>query len=75
MIDNHDDSPDDDFNIVLYYNDKQQLTEFNIGDLAVYEDGRYYTPIEEAALLNGTFMINSVCGWCKIELNFYEVES
>lgn len=44
---------DDDFSIVLYYNDKRQLTEFNIGNLVIYENGMYYTPSEDVKLLNG----------------------
>lgn len=93
--------PDDDFNVVLYYNDRQQLTEFNIGNLVIESEGRYYTPKMTAGLLNGVmrqslirsgtleernytvlelkdqlaldsvqlYMINSVRGFVKIELN------
>lgn len=45
--------PDDDFNIILYYNEKRQLTEFNIGNLVIEEEGEYFTPSEEAGILNG----------------------
>lgn len=45
--------PDDDFKIVLYYNEKRQLTEFNIGNLVIQEDGEYFTPSENTGILNG----------------------
>ncbi len=43
----------DDFPIILYYNEYQQLTEFNIGNLVVEEDGRFYTPPVTSGLLDG----------------------
>ncbi len=45
--------PNNDFNIVLYYNEHQQLTEFNIGNIVVSEDDKFYTPSSETGILNG----------------------
>lgn len=45
--------PDDEFNIVLYYNEHQQLTEFNIGNVVIPENGELYTPSEQTGILNG----------------------
>ncbi|WP_051683072.1 chorismate-binding protein [Salinicoccus luteus] len=46
-------SVSDDFPIVLYYNEYQQLTEFNIGNLVVEEDGEFHTPPVTSGLLDG----------------------
>lgn len=46
-------TPNNDFKIILYYNEEQQLTEFNIGNLVIMEDGEYFTPSEDAGILNG----------------------
>ena len=45
--------PNNDFNIVLYYNEQQQLTEFNIGNVVISENGKFYTPSEQSGILNG----------------------
>ncbi|CAM4257679.1 aminodeoxychorismate synthase component I [Lacicoccus alkaliphilus] len=45
--------PNNDFKIILYYNEDQQLTEFNIGNLVIMEDGDYFTPSAGAGILNG----------------------
>ncbi len=56
----------DDFPIVLYYNEYQQLTEFNIGNLVVEEDGRFYTPPVTSGLLDGVMrLINSLKEWVR----------
>lgn len=34
----------DDRPLVLYYNNKHMITEFNIGNVVVYQNGTYYTP-------------------------------
>lgn len=39
--------------LVLYYNDKEVLTEFDIGNLVIEEDGVLYTPETSVGLLNG----------------------
>lgn len=40
---------------VLLWNEKQQLTEFTIGNLVLEKDGRFYTPPVSCGLLAGTF--------------------
>lgn len=40
---------------VLLWNEKQQLTEFTIGNLVFEKDGRFYTPPVSCGLLAGTF--------------------
>lgn len=40
---------------VLLWNEKQQLTEFTIGNLVVEKDGRFFTPPISCGLLAGTF--------------------
>ena len=45
--------PNNDFNIVLYYNGQQQLTEFNIGNVVISENDELYTPSEQTGILNG----------------------
>lgn len=45
--------PNNDFDIVLYYNEHQQLTEFNIGNIVISEDDKHYTPSEQTGILNG----------------------
>lgn len=43
----------DELALNLYYNRNNELTEFNIGNLVVKENGRFYTPPTEVGLLNG----------------------
>src|SRR5699024_11368752 len=45
--------PNNDFNIVLYYNGQQQLTDFNIGNVVISENGELYTPSEQTGILKG----------------------
>ena len=40
---------------VLLWNEKQQLTEFTIGNLVLEKDGRFFTPPISCGLLAGTF--------------------
>ncbi|ANU21957.1 aminodeoxychorismate synthase component I [Planococcus donghaensis] len=40
---------------VLLWNEKQQITEFTIGNVIVEKDGRFFTPPVECGLLAGTF--------------------
>ncbi|MEK6268520.1 MAG: aminodeoxychorismate synthase component I [Planococcus sp. (in: firmicutes)] len=40
---------------VLLWNEKQQITEFTIGNVVVEKDGRFFTPPVECGLLAGTF--------------------
>lgn len=42
-----------DSDVVLYYNDDLDITEFNIGSIVVMEAGRYYTPPLATGILNG----------------------
>lgn len=42
-----------DSDVVLYYNDNLDITEFNIGNIVIKEQGVYYTPEISAGLLNG----------------------
>lgn len=46
-------SADNEFSIVLYYNEYHRVTEFNIGNLVVEEAGVYYTPQKSEGLLDG----------------------
>lgn len=46
-------SDNNEFSIVLYYNEYHQLTEFNIGNLVIEEDNGYFTPPASAGLLEG----------------------
>lgn len=47
------DSKRNDSDVVLYYNDNLDITEFNIGNIVIKEQGIYYTPETSAGLLNG----------------------
>ncbi|WP_017547847.1 aminodeoxychorismate synthase component I [Salinicoccus carnicancri] len=49
----HYDSVDDEFPIVLYYNENHRITEFNIGSLVVEEAGTFHTPPLSEGLLGG----------------------
>ncbi|MDN7241313.1 aminodeoxychorismate synthase component I [Planococcus sp. N028] len=40
---------------VLLWNEKEELTEFTIGNLVVEKDGKFYTPPVSCGLLAGTF--------------------
>ncbi|MBU9671883.1 aminodeoxychorismate synthase component I [Planococcus sp. CP5-4] len=40
---------------VLLWNDREELTEFTIGNLVAEKDGRYYTPPVSSGLLAGTY--------------------
>lgn len=40
---------------VLLWNEKEQLTEFTIGNVVVEKDGRFFTPPRDCGLLAGTF--------------------
>ncbi|EMF48123.1 Para-aminobenzoate synthase, aminase component [Planococcus halocryophilus Or1] len=40
---------------VLLWNEKQQITEFTIGNVVVEKDGRFFTPPVDCGLLAGTF--------------------
>lgn len=40
---------------VLLWNEKQQITEFTIGNVVLEKDGRFFTPPTECGLLAGTF--------------------
>lgn len=42
----------DDTPLILYYNNNHMITEFNIGNVVVYQNGTYYTP-KEVEILNG----------------------
>ena len=42
-----------DSDVVLYYNDNLDITEFNIGSIVIEEAGEFYTPPLSAGLLNG----------------------
>ncbi|GGA60326.1 aminodeoxychorismate synthase, component I [Salinicoccus roseus] len=64
----------DDFPIVLYYNEYQQLTEFNIGNLVVEEDGRFYTPPVTSGLLDGV-MRQSLMADGRLEERGYPMET
>jgi para-aminobenzoate synthetase/4-amino-4-deoxychorismate lyase len=44
-----------DYADVLLYNERDELTEFTIGNLVVELDGQLFTPPEECGLLPGTF--------------------
>ncbi|WP_411843472.1 aminodeoxychorismate synthase component I [Salinicoccus sp. HZC-1] len=46
-------STDNEFSIVLYYNEYHRVTEFNIGNLVVEEAGVFYTPPLTDGLLGG----------------------
>ena len=46
--------PKDIFSVLLW-NEKQQLTEFTIGNLVLEKDGRFFTPPVSCGLLAGTF--------------------
>lgn len=39
--------------VVLYYNDKLDITEFNIGSIVIKEAGKFYTPKYDSGILNG----------------------
>lgn len=67
-------SVSDDFPIVLYYNEYQQLTEFNIGNLVVEEDGRFHTPPATSGLLDGV-MRQSLMAQGILEERDYSLES
>lgn len=47
-------SPSDTFSVLLW-NEKQELTEFTIGNLVVEDRGQLYTPPIACGLLNGTY--------------------
>ena len=49
----HYNSADDEFPIVLYYNEHHRITEFNIGSLVVEEAGSFHTPPLSEGLLCG----------------------
>lgn len=40
-------------NVVLYYNEENQITEFDIGNVVIFEDGDYFTPPFSNQILNG----------------------
>lgn len=42
-----------DSDVVLYYNDNLDITEFNIGSIVIKERGAFYTPPLSAGILNG----------------------
>ena len=42
-----------DSDVVLYYNDNLDITEFNIGSIVIKEAGEFYTPPLSAGILNG----------------------
>lgn len=42
-----------DSDVVLYYNDNLDITEFNIGNIVIKEAGEFYTPPLSAGILNG----------------------
>ena len=42
----------DDTPLILYYNNNHMITEFNIGNVVVYQNGTYYTP-KSVKILNG----------------------
>lgn len=65
--------PNDDFNIVLYYNEQQQLTEFNIGNIVISENDKFYTPSEQTGILNGV-MRQSLLDDGTIEEKDYSVD-
>ncbi|WP_298831206.1 aminodeoxychorismate synthase component I [uncultured Planococcus sp.] len=46
--------PDDIFSVLLW-NEKQQLTEFTIGNVVLEKNGRFFTPPVSCGLLAGTF--------------------
>ena len=48
------DQPKEVFSVLLW-NEKQQLTEFTIGNLVLEKDGRFFTPPVSCGLLAGTF--------------------
>lgn len=51
----------DECELNLYYNRNNELTEFNIGNIVIKEEGRYYTPKSSSILLNGVmrqYLIN-----------------
>lgn len=60
--------------LVLYYNDSLDVTEFNIGNLVVEEAGVYYTPVLSDDLLNGV-MRQSLLSEGKITEKNYSVEA
>lgn len=39
--------------VVLYYNEENQVTEFDIGNVVIFEDGNYFTPPFSNQILNG----------------------
>ena len=43
------------YNDVLLYNERDELTEFTIGNLVVEMDNNLYTPLIRCGLLAGTF--------------------
>lgn len=42
-----------DSDVILYYNDNLEITEFNIGNIVIKEAGAFYTPPLSSGLLNG----------------------
>ena len=61
------------FNIVLYYNEQHQLTEFNLGNIVISENDKFYTPSEQTGILNGV-MRQSLLDDGTIEEKDYSVD-
>ncbi|AKG73183.1 aminodeoxychorismate synthase component I [Salinicoccus halodurans] len=67
-------STDDEFGIVLYYNEYHRVTEFNIGNLIVEEAGVFYTPPLSDGLLDGVMRRSLIEDGRVLERTFTKVE-
>lgn len=67
-------SADDEFGIVLYYNEYQRVTEFNIGNLVVEEAGVFYTPPLTEGLLGGVMRHSLIESGKIVESDFTRTE-
>ncbi|MHC0553135.1 aminotransferase class IV [Salinicoccus sp. CNSTN-B1] len=52
-IRHHYEGVSNEFPLVLYYNKRHQITEFNLGNLVVMEKDGYFTPSVDTGLLEG----------------------
>ena len=59
--------------LVLYYNDEEVLTEFNIGNLVIEEDNHLYTPDSSVGLLDGV-MRQALIKAGKLQLRNYNLD-